>query len=224
MALRSLLAFLLLTLSCFGQLNNATVPNATIVNAVTPVAHTAADTFNRADANPMTTAASDGTSTWTLGPGALADTKTLANAGRGGAGSNNGAVISSPTFYANQSATTTWGGTLATTQNIGPMVRMQPGLGAGYAAVCDTSTSLKFYKVTDNGSLTFTQLGATITITTLVGGETIKLSVTGQTLEAFINGVSQGSRTDPTFISGQPGFFAFGTAGAIDSFSATDMP
>jgi hypothetical protein len=165
------------------------------------------DTFVRADANPMSNPASGGT--WNDGPGAGIACKIVSNALLPTA-ANSMCSVATPGYGVNQSSEITLG---STPSLMGPVVRVQSSSDAScYLAYISASTTVRIYKMTDTGTLSSSQLGANITVSTIVAGDVLKLSVAGTTLEAFINGVSIGTRTDATWSSGQPGVY-FGTTG-----------
>jgi hypothetical protein len=191
-------------------------------NGSTP--SSATDTFDRANSDPMSTSMSDGVSVWTSGPGALTDMKILSNQSTASSGSA-GAIVSTPASWsANHYSQIVVG---ATIPGCGVYVRMQSTTsGSGYLLYVASITKLQIFKATDTGTMGFTQLGADITVSTIVNGDTIKFSASGTTLEAFINGASQGTRTDSTYSTGSPGIFSqdggAGT-GLINSFTAADL-
>jgi len=93
----------------------------------------------------------------------------------------------------------------------GPMVRIQPGCGAGYLLYPNNSNTFTIYKVTDDGRLDFAPVGDSFSAACSTGN-VLKLKVTGSevtTLEFFLNGVSQGYRCDWSrpYTSGQPGVY-----------------
>lgn len=177
------------------------------------------DTFNRANENPLASTMSDGVGTWTSGHGAFADSQISSNDLTGTA-SNSGARVLSPTFTANQRATITLGSDNA----LGVLARMQStSNGSGYAVLLANSTTVRIYRVTDSGSLSFTPLGADITVSTVVAGNTLGIECSGDTITALVNGASVGSRTDATYASGQPGTWQSAAARNIRAFTATDI-
>lgn len=178
------------------------------------------DTFDRADSDPMNTTSSDG-NTWTDGPGTMTSCKTLANNLRGAAGGENGAMVATPTFPNDQSATLT----LVAAGNLeGVMVRMQAGTASGYLAVFDDATHVSVYKLVDTGSFAYTLLGSQYTVAATVAGDTMSLVITGTTLTLYINGASQGTRTDATYASGQPGVYFYGFNGAMSQLYCEGYP
>lgn len=183
------------------------------------------DNFNRTDANPMSTTASDGHS-WTSGPGGLDDAIIFGNELKGvssGSSVGWGARVLTPTFANNQRATVTLGTTVGAFY-VGPAVRVQSTTDCGgYYLLSEASTTiLRIYKVTANGA-TFTQLGADYTVTALVTGDTLTLEVSGTTLTVKKNGSQVSTtRTDATFSSGQPGVYCENSA-SVTTFTAVDI-
>lgn len=162
---------------------------------------------------------SDGVGTWTSGHGAFADSQISSNDLTGTA-ANSGARVLSPTFAANQRATITLGSDNA----VGVLARMQStSNGSGYAVFLANSTTVRIYRVADSGSLGFTALGADITVSTVVVGNTLGIECSGTTITALVNGSSVGSRTDATYASGQPGTWHSAAARNIRAFTATDV-
>lgn len=176
------------------------------------------DTFNRTNADPMSTSMSDGVSTWTNGPGALGNPAIVSNT-MNAPGTQRGAVVLSPTYANNQRATIT----LTTQTGVGAMVRMQSGVASGYLVYLSNSTTLQVYRINDSGSIGLTQLGANITISAVTSGDTIGAQVVGTTITALRNGVAADTRTDATYASGQPGVYMGGSGSTIEAFTATDL-
>lgn len=97
---------------------------------------------------------------------------------------------------------------------------------AGYMLYYSNNTTLEFYKVTDSGSVSYTKLGASVTVSTM-STPTLKLTATGgstTTLEGFLNGVSIGTRDDSSspYTTGQPGLH-FNAARSINAFEGADL-
>lgn len=182
------------------------------------------DTFDRTDADPMSTAASDGVSTWTSGPGALDSCRVLNNNLRASAGTPSGARILSPSFNANQSATMLFEGAGADLTLVGVGVRMQ-GIGdaSGYLALVDDTTHVTINRVDDTGTLAYVPLGAQFTIPALAEGHTMTLGIVGSTLTLYINGFIQGTRSDATYATGQPWAYFTDTTGYINVFTAHNL-
>lgn len=190
---------------------------------------TASDTFNRTDADPMSNPMSDGIGTWSVGPGNWQDLKIASNvvrdtnpAGTSGAA----AVVSSPTFAANQSISIVFGSTIGGQLLI---VRGDSLLEAGYGLVVDDSDTIIFTQLSSSSHSAVSGLSI-VNGLSFSAGETITLTVTGSgpvTLTAYNDGVEIGSYTDNSgyVTSGQPGIGVInGVAdGLIDSFSATDL-
>ena len=102
----------------------------------------------------------------------------------------------------------------------GVMVRSN-GAGNGYVFSTVNSTTCRITKVTGG---VFTVLGSLISVN--AENKTIKLTVSGTTLEAFVDGVSVGTRTDATYLTGSPGLMINTniTTYALDDFEAGDLP
>lgn len=221
--MKTLLIFLLSTCSLFAQLNisNPFYVATVTRNVASAASATATDTFNRANSSPMSTTMSDGTSTWTSGPGALNDCDIFGNEIRGSAGTS-GARVLSPTFAANQYSYVTAG-----TDNlaVGPAVRLASTTDAdGYFAYPSSATSVTFYRIDDTGSIALVALGANVTITALAAGETLGLGISGTTLTLYTNGVSTGAtRTDATYSTGQPGIYCGNNVRLWNAFGANDL-
>jgi hypothetical protein len=191
--------------------------------AVVAAIVSAIDDFNRANANPISSPGSDGAITWTSGPGDLGDVQISSNECTRSLGVASGAIVTAPTFGANQMVTITL---TASPVGSGIMCRMQgSSSGSGYLLYLQSTGTLQYYHRTEGGTLR--QIGSNLNMTAVGAGDTISLKVTGTgtiTLEAFRNGVSIDSRTDSTnpYNSGQPGIY-FGTGTSINSFSATNV-
>jgi hypothetical protein len=180
---------------------------------------TATDTFNRADATPMSTTMSDGVGTWTSGPGATGDLNILSNTLRS-PGTQRAAIVTAPSFAANHRAQIT----LTASVTVGVVLRMQSASDAsGYLIYLPNSTKIAVYKITDTGTIALTQLGVDITITAVTAGDTIGGEITGTTITILRNGVSQGTRTDATYATGQPGVYIGASAATVDTYEATDI-
>ena len=177
------------------------------------------DTFDRADATPMSTAMSDGLGTWVSGPGATGDLNILSNALRS-SGTQRAAIVTSPTFAADHRAEIT----LTFSVTVGVVLRMQSSSdSSGYLIYLPNSTKLVVYKITDTGTIALTQLGADIAISAVTAGDTIGGEITGTTITILRNGVSQGTRTDATYATGQPGVYIGASAATVESYAATDI-
>lgn len=183
------------------------------------------DTFNRANDDPMTINASDGVGLWTSGPGTYNDCFIDSNALRGSTGSDNMARVVSPAFIANQSASVTLAGFGGLLVGVGPAVRINSITdGDCYFAAAASTTSISIFKVVDDGAtIVDTAIGAAFTVAALQAGDRIALTISGTTLELFVNEVSQGTRTDATYSTGQPGIRMINNTGGADSFSAIDL-
>lgn len=108
--------------------------------------------------------------------------------------------------------------------------RIEPGRISGYECAfrCHASSNPYIGIVRWNGPLNdFTALpGGNITGSGLHDGDTIKITISGFTIEAFINGVSQGTRTDNgggiQMQAGAPGFGHWWHNNGATGVSATD--
>lgn len=184
---------------------------------------TATDTFNRSNADPISNPMSDGVHEWTSGPGALTAVKIVSNEAGAAASNAGGRVTDATATFANdQYAEVTVG--VGITIQVSPAVRFKSDSDAdGYALWAQTSTTLRFYRFDDTGTIAGTILGADVTITALTAGDRIGLKIVGSTLTAYVNDVELATRTDSTHTGGNPGFY-LGTSGRITSFFATDDP
>lgn len=216
-----ILAACLLCGVLYGQIVSGTIKSGTIKSAQPRTPNTFEDTFNRADANPMTTNASDGIGVWTDAAGALQPCKISLNILSTSTGLDSGCRVLYPPFRANQSSEMVIGSVLA----VGLMVRMQsPTDASGYLMTVDDPTHVSIYKVVDSGTLAFTLLGAQATVPTINSIETVTFSIVGSTMDVYVNGVSLGvTRTDSTYANGQPGCYLFEFGGSIVTFSATEL-
>lgn len=178
---------------------------------------TASDTFNRTDADPVSSPMSDGVSTWDSGPGGLNNIKIVSNVAVG-ASSTSGARIATPSIAADQFSQVE---READANGFGVGVRCDAN-GNGYLAYMDGAASVTFYKVSGDGTV-FTEITPWVSVTALADGDTLKLTATGTsttTLELFRNGVSITTRTDASspYTSGQPWIYA-GSGITCDNFS-----
>lgn len=219
--MRTLFVLLISVSACFGAGKNFK-PNMAFTNSLeTPASF--ADTFDRADADPMSTTSSSG-GTWTSGPGAMNDARILVNNLSTSGTTEGGCRVLAPTFAANQKATMTFIGTGSQLGGIGVMVRMQGASdSSGYLASCDGTTSVVLYRVDDTGTFAYTQLGAAFTVDAVAEGGTMTLEISGTTLTLRMNGISQGTRTDSTYATGQPGTYFYSNLGRIALYSASDL-
>lgn len=81
------------------------------------------------------------------------------------------------------------------------------------------TTKLQFRKCV-TGS--FTSLGSDISVT-LNANDIIKVTVSGTTLEGFLNGVSQGTRTDSDIGSGSAGMIVYWAVDRIDNWEGGNL-
>lgn len=161
---------------------------------------------------------------WISGPGAYNDMNQTSGGKAEGTGADSAAYVD-PALYLfseNHKATVT----LDNPSACAPLVRGQPSSSASYIAyVANTTTVLVGKK---SAALGFTQIGADVTTSTMTTGDLLTLSATTSggncILEVFVNGVSQGSRTDTSspLTGGQPGMYSNGFT-AFLAFSATDI-
>lgn len=205
----------------FGQITSGTIRKGTLVSTGrTP--NTFFDSFNRADADPMTTNASDGIGVWTDGPGVLNPCRILFNnLNSSSAGLDSGARVLYPPFRADQSASMVVG----LVGSVGLMVRMHSATNAsGYLCSIDDPTHVSIYRVVDVGFINYVLLGGTATVATINPLDTITFTISGNAMNVYVNGVSLGiTRTDGAFTSGQPGCYFYEFAGSLTEFSATEL-
>lgn len=181
----------------------------------------AEDTFDRANATPMSTTMSDGVGTWQSGPGATDDVNISSNAAS--ASSNKaGARVASPTFTGNHKAECYVG----SGNGVFACARIQSNTDfTCYAVKChDSSNTLRVYKLTDTGSgITQTQLGADVTITAIGTNNTYGISVSGTTISVLRQGSVVATRTDSDLSGGQPGIFFDVSGRTTNRFTAADV-
>lgn len=219
-----LILCLFLALSCLvlhGQLKSGTLRNGTLLSARQRTPNAFFDSFDRADADPMSTNASDGLGVWTDGPGALNPCKIAFNNLNSSAGLDSGARVLSPLFRADQSASMVVG----LVGSVGLMVRMQASTNAsGYLCAVDDSTHVSIYRVVDVGFINYVLLGGTATVATINSLDTVTFAINGNIMNVYVNGVSLGiTRTDSNYTSGQPGLYFYDFGGSIVQFSATEL-
>lgn len=222
MKILAIIVTLIFCVVIHGQITSGTITAGSVVNATQRIPNTFVDSFDRADANPMTTTASDGVGVWTCGAGSMADTKISINILFGTTGTENGCRILSPNFRANQSCSIIIGNPAT----IGVMVRVQsPTDPSGYLCGINDSTHIKFSKVVDTGSgFTYTDLSAELVVPAINALDVFTFRIIGNAMEAFVNGVSVGTATaDGAFNSGNPGIYFYGLSGSAVSFSATEL-
>jgi len=181
----------------------------------------AEDTFDRANATPMSTTMSDGVGTWQSGPGATDDVNISSNAAS--ASSNKaGARVASPTFTGNHKAECYVG----SGNGVFACARIQSDTNfTCYAVKChDSSNTLRVYKLTDTGSgITQTQLGADVTITAIGTNNTYGISVSGTTISVLRQGSVVATRTDSDLSGGQPGIYFDVSGRTTNRFTAADV-
>lgn len=184
------------------------------------------DTFNRTSSNPMSTAASDGISTWVDGPGSSDSCQVKSNQLAFVSG-DGGAMISSPTYSANQWAEVVCG---VHAVQYGPCVRIKSLTDMDcYWLYIANSTTLQLYAVDDNGAMNYpAAIGGNIGLgSPVVEGMVIRLEVSGSTFTIKTNGVAVTTRTDSTYSTGQPGLILFNDStgfGDVDTFNAGVLP
>jgi hypothetical protein len=174
--------------------------------------------FIGADANPLPATGSNG-GTMVSGAGGFADCQRVSNRVSGTSGTS-GLVISTSDnggiFQKNQKikGIVSSGGTI---DSMGVMCRMSIASAAGYMIFLNSTTSAQFYKVADAGSPSAAAMGAAITIPALADGDSLEIQpddgTTTVNLEAFINGISIGTRSDSSSpLVGTRGGFYFSAA------------
>ncbi len=191
---------------------------------------TATDTFNRADANPLTTTMSDGTSVWAAFPGDWLGMKTASNAA---AHTNStlstaaGLVVLTPNFYADQSVSITLGSVLDLQMLF---LRGNSTLTAGYAVEIDSATTIITYELGASAATAgITSPSQIKTGLSLVAGDVITATATGGSttvINIYVNSILVDTYTDSTdaVTSGQPGIGVLqGGIGNLNEFFATDL-
>lgn len=182
---------------------------------------TATDSFNRANADPISNPMSDGVSTWQSGNStAVNDLQIQSNRAIPVSGLSVKRV-GSPTFASDQEAVITMPSSPASAI-IGPAVRIQGDTNAScYVAICDNGNTIIIYRLADTGSLGFTSLNSSGAVLTLLEGDLISITAEGTTITAYQNGVQRAQAIDATLSGGQPGVFSNGSP--IDAFSASNL-
>lgn len=105
----------------------------------------------------------------------------------------------------------------------GPIVRGDSGTKASYWALQDGATTLTIYKMGG-----FTAIGAQYTGLTIPDGTLIKLTASGgatTTLELFVAGVSQGTRSDSSsaLTAGSAGIGVYLLRGQLDDWTGDNL-
>jgi PKD repeat protein len=170
------------------------------------------DDFNRADANPIG-------GNWTTAPGCR-DMQIISNGLFATVDNSfNCAYWNANAFTGNQYSQVRVG---FAEPSKGPAVRIQTGAVQQnfYYAKIDNTVSISIKKNV-NGS--FSTIGASFTVPALQSTDIIKLSAVGTTLELFVNGVSQGTRTDSDFTSGVPGIWNFQVLSPLDDWEGGSL-
>jgi hypothetical protein len=85
-----------------------------------------------------------------------------------------------------------------------------------------TLTVAQVIKITDTGTLGETQLDANITVNVNVG-DTFGGQIMGNTITVLHNGNPQGTRSDSTFSTGNPGIGGWAGSRPINSFIAEEL-
>jgi hypothetical protein len=188
--------------------------------AAVPIA-TAADTFDLADANPISNPASDGTSEWTSGQGRFNAIRIVGNLCQG-VGTPSGGVINNVTFSQKQRVSIV----LSTTVGVGLAFRASTSNADCYFLYLASTTSLQFYRARESGTA-LTTIGAAIAITAVGAGDTIMVEADGNSFQAYRNGVAVGTaRSDgeaSPYSSGSVGLYMGSATSVVASFSATDF-
>lgn len=174
------------------------------------------DIFARANETPLAGNYDSGPGTW--------DNVNLASNVVIGVGGTCGARLKSSAMAAQNNQTATVKVGVAVTLGYGPAVRLQgTGDAACYFVYVTAPTAVQIWENNPDG--TYAQLGGDFTVSAIANGDLIGLSASGTTtttLTLYINGVSQGTRTDSsgTVTGGQPGFLLNGV-NFIAGFSAS---
>ena len=107
---------------------------------------------------------------------------------------------------------------------MGPAVRIQTGgtLRNGYFVVIDNTTQIRILNNVDNNA---SLIPPAYTGLALQVDDTIRLSVVGDTLELFVEGVSQGTRTDTlnSHPSGVPGIYTLLIDSILDDWEGGNL-
>lgn len=126
------------------------------------------------------------------------------------------ATYTGATFASNQYAQATFG----SANGYQGVVCRSNNSGNGYIAAAYSATNMAIYKLTSG---TRAAIGTGFAVT--AANKVIKLTCNGSTLELFVDGVSQGTRTDSTYTTGYPGVYQ--TSGSItyglNNFVAGDL-
>lgn len=166
------------------------------------------DNFDRANEDPLSNGGK-----WTTMAGAGDSLIVLTNQCKYGTGGvQNGAYWSANEFANDQSCQMVIA-TINVSDNSSACVRTQTDAFSFYA-MPSSSESIKFRKVVNGAE---TQLGSTHAVA-ISAGNTVKLTVTGDTLEAFVEGVSHATQAGGgVFSSGHPGLVIY-SAHILDNF------
>lgn len=179
-----------------------------------------ADDFNRADGALS--------SPWVNGPGATSVINIASNVavGTNSEGNDNLAIVGTPTFAANQKATAK---IAALVSGHDPCVAVRGNISNGscyFFGYGVAGGQFVAYMITDTGSLGYTAMGNTGSISVSVG-DTFSLEVVTNGGTSDFIGRHNGSQvltfSDSTIASGQPGIRIWNSASGVDDFSATDI-
>jgi hypothetical protein len=121
------------------------------------------------------------------------------------------------TFGANHEATITYD---TTNGAVRPMVRMSSD-GDGYMLYIGHTLGNSFRGIYRATNGVYTKI-ATTTDVAVVAGDTATIRAVGSTITAYHGSQAIGTVTDTTYGTGQPGMHAWGMAGRVRAFSATD--
>ena len=181
-------------------------------------------TFSGGDEDPISESG-----VWTSGPGAFTAMRIVSGEAQPSAtGLDAAAFLNSPSIGSNQYVECTAGASFASGGFIYLILRTQSSTdGDSYTVSILQDGTCGFYLATDTGSLTWTQIGATLALGARSPGDVFKLTVEGPILSLYLNGVYQTSRIHHTRTSGQPGIGGYGTSttvsGATTSATAGDL-
>lgn len=210
------------SLSSFGGVSKANIASVNGVVAASPVA-SVEDTFDRADANPISNPASDGTSQWTSGQGRFNAIEIVSNNCRG-TGTPSGGVINNVSFAARQRVSIV---TATTFSGAGLLFRASTSNADAYLLYISGSGGCQFYRSRESGTA-LTAIGASITMSPVISaGDTISVEADGNSFQLYHNGNAKGTaRSDgeaSPYSTGSAGVYLANTTPAIASFSATDF-
>jgi hypothetical protein len=167
---------------------------------------TAADNFQRADANPMS-------GSWGI-PTSVPQLQIISHNVAVNATSQNSAEYYNGATFGNDQFSQAVVVTLATSGQPGPgvVVRLSASAMTGYVARVQTGAGAGIYldKIVANVTTNlFTASGATFN-----AGDTLKITAIGTLISVYRNGVLVNSATDASIASGQPGIFIWSGSSA----------